>query len=100
MWEVKIQDAWGRLAKEITIFRKIGEHHEVMCNDFKSVETIKAGDPIDVEKHTIIIQQEVFEALVNSVHENFKPSEGKFTEGKLEATESHLSDLRQLLKLK
>ena len=49
---------------------------------------------------TLTMQSDMLQALVDHIHTTKKPSEGKFTEGKLEATEGHLSDLRQLLKLK
>lgn len=100
MWEVRIQNAIGRFAKELVITRRIGDKYEVLRNDLKTADVVNNGDPLDIEKHVFLIENDVFDAIVDAVHKDFKPSEGKFTEGKLEATESHLSDLRQLLKLK
>ena len=48
---------------------------------------------------SLMLNQEEFQALVDAIHKNYKPSEGKFTEGKLVATEKHLEDMRKLLKL-
>ncbi len=99
MWEVQIQDRVGRWGKQMSIFRKVGNDYEVLCNDFNTVEMVDNG-ALTVDKHTFNLDPDVFEAIVNAIHKDFKPSEGKFTEGKLEATTGHLNDLRQLLKLK
>lgn len=98
-WEVRITESFGRFAKTITIGRKTPNGYEILCNDFQTVDAVKDG-LIDSKKHDIIVSHEIFEALVDAIHRDYKPSEGKFTEGKLEATASHLNDLRQLLKLK
>ncbi len=99
MWEIKIQDRIARWGKEMTIFRKVPNGYEVLNTDFQTVDTVTDGASA-LDKHIFNLDPEVFEALVNAIHKDYKPSEGKFTEGKLEATQSHLSDLRQLLKLK
>jgi len=49
------------------------------------------------DKPSLRLDDEMFFALVDAIHRDYKPSQGKFTEGKLEATEKHLEDMRKLV---
>lgn len=71
------------------------DRFEVMMSDGKTMVYDRGVET----KPTLFLSRDMFQAIVDAVHKDFKPSEGKFTEGKLEATERHLADLRQLLKL-
>lgn len=96
-WKVKIEYPVNRLGIDIYIFRKLPEGR---------VEVLQSGERNVVADlgaafgPSLSLTGEMFQALVDAVHKDFKPSEGKFTEGKLEATLNHLADMRTLLKLK
>lgn len=50
------------------------------------------------DKPTLRLDDDMFMALVDAIHNNgYKPREGKYTEGKLEATEKHLDDMRKIV---
>src|SRR3990167_1179027 len=94
-WQVQIRTRPGTFLKEIFIFRRVREGTESLCGE--KIEIHQEGDEI---KPSFVIEGDAFEKLVNAIHRDFKPSYGKYTEGKLEGTERHLMDLRKLLKLK
>lgn len=96
-WNVTIRDKMGSFLKEIIIWRPTGNGKTEMITSNQTIEIMEHGAYIEP---TLLLEQEAFKALVDAIHKDFKPSEGKYTEGKLEATETHLKDLRQLLKLK
>lgn len=56
---------------------------------------------IDRSKFLLLsLDREMAEDLATELsHRSVKPKDSSFTEGKLQATESHLADMRKLLKL-
>lgn len=66
--------------------------------DMQSFTTTQVSNTEAVKDNpTMRLDDEMFMALVDAIHSKYKPSEGKFTEGKLEATEKHLEDMRKLV---
>lgn len=98
MWKVNIQDDFARFGKTLTIVDP--ERREILRRDFETVDAINEAQAIERGKYEFFIPKEIFDALVDAVHKDYKPSEGRYTEGRLEATEKHLADMRKLLKLK
>lgn len=97
-WQVRFIEHPERLGREMVIYRKVGEQVEVMIfPQTLEIKTFRVGDNIPTG---LYLTDDLFQSLVDSIHKDFKPSEGKFTEGKLMGTERHLEDLRKLLKLK
>lgn len=97
-WKIEIKTAPATTGHEIWIYRPTFQGKvEILQPDMTTVITFDQGS-IDV-KPTLKLDHFIFQSLVDAIH-GFKPSEGKFTEGKLEATERHLADMRQLLKIK
>lgn len=98
-WKVRIQQNPMRTQRDIYIFRRtFGGKIEVLQRDLETVKTL-SEEEARTNDYTLALPDYIFQALVDEIHQH-KPSEGKYTEGKLEATEGHLKDLRQLLKLK
>jgi len=96
-WQIKFIDRPGRMGREMYIFRKgIEENEFIVFPKEYNLETIKKGDVAPVG---LYFTDDMFQQLVDAIHKDFKPSEGKFTEGKLEAQTEHLKDLKKLLKL-
>jgi hypothetical protein len=94
--KVKITEDDFSDRKKIFIGRRVGGNMEVIYSD--KVESFGEGAFID--KPSLILNNLEFQSLVDAIHKDFKPSEGKFIAGKLIATEKHLEDLRQMLKLR
>ena len=70
------------------------EGTEVLGSD----KILKEGERWDVPP-TLELEPEQLQAFADALNEQgYKPQQG-FVEGKLEATESHLKDMRTLLKL-
>lgn len=61
------------------------------------VVTHEEGDDIPA---LLLLDEFQYKALIDAVHELNVHPEKHYVEGKLEATESHLADMRALLKLK
>lgn len=92
-WIIKIVDPGYKFTREIYIFRRLPNNDAEMING----TVIKAEQ--DKPKPSLELTPEQLQAFANALNDNgFKPQEG-FTEGKLEATERHLQDMRKLLKL-
>ncbi len=88
-WNIKIVDSGYKLTKDVYIFREIGEKVE-----FLDGETVHRG--VAVSKPTLELtldQLQVFADALNNI--GIKPKQG-YLEGKLEATEKHLEDMRKL----
>lgn len=91
-WIINIVDPGYKFTREIYIFRRLpnGKAEVLGQGEFELGVNFKPS---------LELTPEQLQALSNALNENgFKPQEG-FTEGKLEATERHLTDLRKLLKL-
>lgn len=100
--KVQINSSPAYFAKDIWITRRAGGGIEVLQSDMKTWFEIPERGYIDPNiEPTIRVAEDIFQLLVDEIIKGkFKPSEGKFSEGKLEAMGDHLKDLRQLLKLK
>lgn len=91
---IRIVDKGYKTGRDIYIFRRTHSGTEFMNND----GTITTG--IAPEQPTIELEPEQLQALADELaNVGYKPQKG-FLEGKLEATEAHLKDVRTLLKLK
>ena len=96
-WTVKIVDKGFKFERDIYVYRKVFEGIEVLHGD--TVTRYSNGQEIP-DKPTLSFNPETLQALADELaHIGIKPQKG-FLEGKLEATESHLKDMRTLLKLK
>jgi hypothetical protein len=95
-WQVKFIEQPDRLGRGLYIYRLLSDNRlEVLLANGTTEVSVEGT----IHTPTLFLNEDMFQMLVNAVHKDFKPSEGKFTEGKLEATERHLNDLRFLLKL-
>lgn len=98
-WEIQIQDKPASFTKNVYIFRRgFNGETELLQPDLKSIG--KLGDTVSGNPTpTFELDPEIYQLLVDALH-NVKSSPALYTDGKLEATEAHLKDLRQLLNLK
>lgn len=97
-WKVKIVQDYATLTERLYIFRRDGG--KVQYVDFSKDTVIKTMDEGEGQINGLRLYPEMIQALTDAIHKDFKPSEQKFTDGKLMATERHLEDLQKLLKLK
>lgn len=95
-WEVKIQEQPGGIHFNVFMFRMVGEDIEVM-NSKDTVTRIKKGDPVEP---SFLMHRSQLKAMAEGLHAMGINPEKEYIAGKLEATESHLADMRSLLKLK
>lgn len=92
-WKIKIVDVGYKFTRDIYIFRRLHNGK----TEILGVGEIKDGD--EPKEPTLELDPQQLQELANTLADNgFKPQKG-FVEGKLQATEKHLSDLRHLLKL-
>lgn len=98
-WIVKIVDSPGRFEKELWIFRKaIGGGTEVWYGGEDKIETFAYG--AEIPKPSMRLSPDMLYALQSALSGlGIRPDHESVAEGKLEATEAHLADLRHLLKL-
>ena len=93
---IRIVDPGYKLQSDIYIYFHIGDKIGILQGD--TVVTLEHGAAIP--KPTLSLDRESLQALSDALNDKgFKPKEG-FLEGKLNATENHLKDMRTLLKLK
>lgn len=97
-WEVRLVEVPGKIGKALHIFRMI-DSSKIEHWRFDGVVEIKpVGEAIEP---TLYVFTEQLQALALALNESgVKLPEKAFVEGKLEATERHLSDMRKMLKLK
>lgn len=92
-WQIRIVDPGYKFTREIYIFRRLFNG---------KTELLGVGEIEDggiATKPTLELTPEQLQAFSDALNANgFQPQDG-FTEGKLEATERHLLDMRKLLKL-
>lgn len=96
-WQVGVHRRPERTGVDIFVYRKNGVTRTEVLKSDGSIVDMPRGAAIEP---TLSLEEDIFRELVDAIHADFKPSEGKFTEGKVEATERHLQDLRHLLKIK
>lgn len=97
-WQVKINDHISMLRWEILIYRELPEGKVEILQPGNIVKIQDRTEP--VEPSFVVESRQTLQALANALNEMGVNPHKEYTEGKLEATESHLSDLRQMLKLK
>lgn len=91
-WQIKIVDPGYKFTREIYISRRLPNGNA----EFLGTGEVEVGA---TPKPSLELTPEQLQAFSDALNANgFKPQDG-FTEGKLEATERHLLDMRKLLKL-
>lgn len=95
-WKVKIIDNPSLLGKEVFIYQLHGEQVTYVGKDFHE-HTVTRGASIE---HGLILNEDQLRAFAQALGELGVHPQKEYIEGKLEATESHLKDMRKLLKLK
>lgn len=87
---------------DLYIFRYFPGGRQYLRNEGKGVVTwvdIKEGKAVERDP-LLSLDSYAAEKLATALAERgIKPKQASFTEGKLEATDAHLKDLRKLLKL-
>lgn len=96
-WKVRVEHPLHTLDVEIYFYRRTPDGLEILLSNGRTtiVNIGSRENPLP----SLTLDSQAFQALIDVLHEQ-KASPGKFTEGKLEATERHLQDMRTLLKLK
>ena len=95
----------GYLANEVFLYRRVGGKIWVYHFGKDEIVVKEYEEGVKIEKPTFYAEPETFRAIVSAFAKQAKAEgieiESESTaKGKLEATLSHLADLRQLLKLK
>ena len=92
-WKIQIADVGYKIKRDIYIYYKqFGDKIGVLHGDI--IETFNEGDVI---KPTLSLPPEALQEFANALDAmGFKPQQG-FIEGKLQATEKHLEDMRTLV---
>lgn len=92
-WKIKIVDVGYKFERDMYIYYKMMDNKiGVLHGD--TIETFNSGDAI---KPTLSLPPEALQELANALDAiGFKPKEG-FLEGKLQAIEKHLEDMRTLV---
>lgn len=94
-WKIRIAESPFDFNREVYIYRHIGDQIEIMGGD--SVTRTYGRNESILKTPTLLLSPEALQALSNALNEQgYKPQEG-FVEGKLEATEKHLEDMRTLV---
>ena len=98
-WQIKVVENPLHTRRDIYIFRDMGDTIEFLQSDNMAITRDKYAKTDDIEP-TIRLEPEAIQALVDELSVvGYKPLKG-YTEGKVEAMDNHLQDLRKLLKLK
>ena len=92
-WKVKIIDVGYTVDRHVFIYRKtFGGKVQIMRGD--TMETVDDGVAV---KPSFCMSPELLQIFANSLDEiGINPKQG-FLEGKIEATEKHLEDMRKLV---
>lgn len=94
-YKAKIVDQQFRIGKALYLFARVGQKTEVLYSN----ETKTFDEGVDIEP-TLVLSTEQLQALANELDNLGYHPQKEYVEGKLEATEAHLKDMRALLKLK
>lgn len=97
-WQVTIKQAIARIGREVWVYRKSSSGGTELLQADGTVETVDYGSGKEA-KPTYFLDEEVFRAIVQEAMRTVPPPEKMYLEGKNEALEKHLQDLRHLLKL-
>lgn len=96
-WTIRIIDVGYRFTRDVFVFRKTLGGTEFLQGD--TITFVPEGSA-EQGKPSFQLNPEQLQALADELAQvGFKPQKG-FIEGKLQATEDHLKDMRTLLKLK
>lgn len=94
-WKVRIREAIGINTYGVFIYREIGRKLEIARGNV--VEMVEEGAAVEP---SLVLYPQQLQAFADALNKmGINPSK-EYTEGKLEATEKHLTDMRTLLKLK
>lgn len=98
MWNIKIIEKGFSHMKDIYIYQEVPGGIEILNNDGPvTTATFFATGSALPEKPSLTLDTQVLQALVDAViHTGIKPSES-YTDGRLEATEEHLKDMRRIV---
>lgn len=95
-YEVHIKDEPYFDRVEIYVVRKAHDGMWFMHPDMNSEELVPKGGALPGP--TLRMSKFLFQAFVDAIAEKgFKPTQGSFNEGKLEAMSEHLTDMRRLV---
>lgn len=95
-WQVKISENPGFVGINVFIFRnRFDNKVDVIQGDV--INTVSEGEGI---KPTLILNHSQLQAFAEALNKIGINPTREYTEGKLEATQNHLADLRTMLKLK
>lgn len=93
-WKVKIVDVGYSFARDVYIFRETHEGTEFLQADGNIKLT---NTTLETPQPTIRLDPEALQTLADELGRvGYKPQKG-FVEGKLEATEKHLDDMRKIV---
>lgn len=99
-WEITIKDTGYKVTRELYIFRRTHTGDTEVLQPDGIIKTIKTGEAVSDIKPLIELEPEMLQSLADELSQKgYKPQKG-YLEGKLQATENHLADMRKLLKLK
>lgn len=95
-WNVEINDNHATTFKNVWIYmRRPDGSDDILQSDGVTIKNIKHGAPMEP---TMKLSPETLEAFFNALsRKGFTPPKASHTEGKLEATERHLKDMRKLV---
>ena len=94
-WTIKIIDKGYKFERDIFIFRRVGNKTEMLNGD--GTATFYEEGSAVVDKPTLSLNPETLQAFADELaYIGIKPQKG-FLEGKIEATEKHLEDMRKLV---
>mgnify|MGYP003419977400 CR=1 FL=1 len=91
-WNIKIIDEGYRIDRAVYIFRKLGDKTEIFRG--KTLEIIEFEA---ITEPSFYMSPEMLQEFANALDKNgISPKQG-FVEGKREATEKHLDDMRKIV---
>lgn len=94
-WTIKIVDVGYRFTRDVYIFRRTLGGAEFIQSDETTV--FIAEGSAEQPKPTFRLEPEALQELAEELaRTGYKPEKG-FTQGKLDATEKHLEDMRTLV---
>lgn len=94
-WTIKIVDVGYTFTRDVFIFRRMLGGTEFIQND--GTAFFVAEGSAEQPKPAICLDAEALQALADELARTvYKPQKG-FIEGKLDATEKHLEDMRKLV---
>lgn len=97
-WKTKIIEKWGTLLYDVIVYQELGNHKVEYVKPDGTYEVMDTRSA--VSEVTMSLTKGHLQALANALDKMGVSPAKEYTEGKLEATESHLADMRKLLKLK